>query len=107
MPIYDYARENVINVNTDDTGNITEHSLCDYFSPIETCRVEVPDIHVTSENYITPVHDPVIPIAKCDNADTDVPGTDRNDVSTTDEHAPSVIDITVNGTGHNYITAII
>ncbi|KAL3886013.1 hypothetical protein ACJMK2_026039 [Sinanodonta woodiana] len=106
LSVYDYATENVISGNSHDTRNITEHSLYDYVSPIETCRVVTADSHVTFENYITPVPDPVIPFEMCDNGELGVLGTDETNITTSSERAHSISDINVLDSDHTYITLI-
>ncbi|KAL3886336.1 hypothetical protein ACJMK2_026336 [Sinanodonta woodiana] len=107
LSVYEYARDNIINGNSHDTESITEHSFYDYASPIETCRVEVADIHVTFENYITPVHDPISPIEMCDNGEIDMLGTDQSDVTRNCELAHSINAINVHDSDLSYITPII
>ncbi|KAL3886307.1 hypothetical protein ACJMK2_026311 [Sinanodonta woodiana] len=107
MSVYDYTRDNVISGNSHDTASITEHDLYDYASPIETCRVEVADIHVTFENYITPVHGPISPTEMCASGDINLLGSDRIDITTSSEPVHSINDIKVHDSELSYITPII
>ncbi|KAL3886009.1 hypothetical protein ACJMK2_026035 [Sinanodonta woodiana] len=107
LSVYDYARDNADKGNSNATRTITEHSLYDYAIPIETCRVEVADIHVTFENYITPVHDSFSHTAISDNGEINLLETDRTDVITSSDFAHSVSGINVLDSDHTYITPII
>ncbi|KAK3609630.1 hypothetical protein CHS0354_038634 [Potamilus streckersoni] len=105
--VYDYASDNGNNGYSHETGIITEQSLYDYASPIETCCVVTADIHVAFENYITPIHYPVIPIEMCDSGQNDVLRSERTCITPSRELTNSINEINVHDSDLNiYLTPI-
>ncbi|KAL3886045.1 hypothetical protein ACJMK2_026068 [Sinanodonta woodiana] len=77
LSLYDYATCTVSEENTNSTESSNKYSLYENVSSSAMCQVEKADVHVTDENYITPIKDPDCSIEQCENGVTDVIESDQ------------------------------
>ncbi|KAL3886010.1 hypothetical protein ACJMK2_026036 [Sinanodonta woodiana] len=89
LSFYDYATCTVSEGNTHATESSTKDSHYDYVSSIAMSLVEKADVHVTDENYITPVNVPDCPIdqCQCENGVTDITESDQTYITPTSDPA--------------------